>query len=83
MNGMKKNLDLVTTFSKDIGMEVGQEKSSYLIVKRGKTTIQSSNISINGLTISPISNEECYRYLGMDENISYDGTCNKKCVIRE
>jgi hypothetical protein len=51
----KGQLELVTTFSRDIGMEFGQDKCSYLVVNRGKIVDQTGNMDINGLSISPIS----------------------------
>lgn len=44
---------------------------------------QTSNISINGLAVSTESDEEYYRYLGVDEYTSSNGTCNKSQVTEE
>ena len=60
---LKKQLDLVTKFSKDIGMKFGQEKCSYIKIEKGKNTTTSA-IEINGLKIKPIQEGESYRYLG-------------------
>ena len=40
-------------------------------------------ISINGLTIKLIEEGDNYKYLGIDENISYNGPMNKERVTKE
>ena len=79
---LKKQLDLVTTFSNDIGMKFGQDKCAYIKTEKGKNTT-TTPIEINGLTIKPIQEGESYRYLGQDENIAYEGTINKERVSKE
>ena len=78
---LKKQLDLVTTFSNDIGMKFGQDKCAYIKIEKGNNTT-TALIEINGLTIKPIQEGESYRYLGQDENIAYKGTINKERVQR-
>ena len=78
---LKKQLDLVTTFSNDIGMKFGQDKCAYIKIEKRKNTT-TTPIEINGLTIKPIQEGESYRYLGQDENIAYKGTINKERVQR-
>ena len=65
---LKKQLDLVTTFSNDICMKFGQDKYAYIKIEKEKNTT-TTPIEINGLTINPIQEGESYRYLGQDENI--------------
>ena len=79
---LKKQLDLVTTFSNDIGMKFGQDKCAYIKIEKGKNTT-TTPIEINGLTIKPIQEGESYRYLGQDKNIAYKGTINKDRVSKE
>ena len=79
---LKKQLDLVTKFSKDIGMKFGQEKCAYIKIEKGKNTTTSA-IEINGLKIKPIQEGESYRYLGQEENVAYEGTINKERVTNE
>ena len=79
---LKKQLELVTKFSKDIGMKFGQDKCAYIRIEKGKNTT-SSAIVMNGLTIKPIQEGESYRYLGQDENIAYEGKINKERVTKE
>ena len=78
---LKNQLDLVTTFSNDIGIKFGQDKCAYIKIEKGKNT--TTPIEINGLTIKPIEEGESYRYLGQDENIAYEGTINKEKVSKE
>ena len=73
---LKKQLDLVTTFSNDIVMKFGQDKCAYIKIEKGKNTT-TTPIETNGLTIKPIQEGESFRYLGQDENIAYEGTINK------
>ena len=79
---LKKQLDLVTTFSNDIGMKFGQDKCAYIKIEKEKNTT-TTPIEINGLTIKPIQEGESYRYLGQDENVAYEGTINKEKVSKE
>ena len=66
---LKKQLDLVTTFSNDIGMKFGQDKWAYIKIDKGKNTT-TAPIEINGLTNKPIREGESYGYLRQDENIA-------------
>ena len=54
LNSIKKQLDIVTTFSRDINMQFGEDKRSYLQIEKGKVMQNLKPISINGLTIKPI-----------------------------
>ena len=83
MNSMKLLLDLVTQFSKDIGMKFGESKCAYLQIERGRIKVNSENIKINNLNIQQVKEGESYKYLGIDENISFDGTTNKERVLTE
>jgi hypothetical protein len=80
---IKKQLDLITTFSRDIGMSFGEDKCAYLQIEKGKLITSQDPIVINQLTIQPIAEGDCYRYLGIDENISYNGPINKERVTKE
>ena len=73
---LNKQLDLVTTFSNDIGMKFGKDKCAYIKIEKGKKTT-TTPIETNGLTIKPIQEGESFRYLGQDENIAYEETINK------
>ena len=79
---LKKQLDLVTTFSNDIGMKFGQDKCAYIKTEKGKNTT-TTPIEINGLMIKPIQKGDSYQYLGQDENVAYEGTINKERISKE
>ena len=83
MNSMKLLLDLVTQFSKDISMKFGESKCAYLQIERGRVKVNSENIKINNLNVQQVKEGESYKYLGIDENISFDVTTNKGRVLNE
>ena len=80
---MKLSLDLVTHASKDIGMKFGESKCAYCQIERGRIKVNSGNINIKNLNIQQVNKGESYKYLGIDENISFDGTTNKERVLTE
>ena len=82
LNSTKKQLDIITTFSRDINMQFGEDKCAYLQIEKGKVMQNLKPISINGLTIKPIEEGDNYKYLGIDENISYNGPINKERVTK-
>ena len=79
---LKKQLNLVTTFSYDIGTKFGQDKCAYIKTEKGKNTT-TTPIEINGLMIKPIQKGDSYQYLGQDENVAYEGTINKERISKE
>ena len=76
LNHIKKQLDLITQYSTDIGMKFGESKCAFLVVKRGKLVPCPQTLNMNGLTIQPLHSGENYKYLGQDENVRYDGPIN-------
>ena len=74
----KKQLGLVTTFSKDTGMTFGDDKCAYQQIQNGKLLQCTKNLEINQLSIKPMKEGDTYKYLGIDENISYIGPINKE-----
>ena len=82
-NGIKKQLDLVTRFSQDIGMNFGQDKCAHLVIEKGQIKHNGQDLEMNGVKIQQVDEAEFYKYLGQDENISYVGTVNKKRVCKE
>ena len=80
---MKKLLDFVTTFSRDIGMTFGQDKCAYLIIEKGKIKTTGKDLTMNNVTLKEIEQNNSYKYLGQDENISYVGDMNKNRVSSE
>ena len=83
LNSTKKQLDIITTFSRDINMQFGEDKCACLQIEKGKVMQNLEKISINGLTIKPIEEGDNYKYLGIHENISYNGLINKERVTKE
>ena len=62
------------------------EKRSELIYKQKKERKVIQNlkpISISSLTIKPIEEGDNYKYLGIDENISYNVPVNKERVTKQ
>ena len=82
-SSVQKQLDIITTFFKDINMNFGEEKCAYMRIEKGKMVDNSNPIVMNDLTIKPILSGDNYRYLGIDENIAYSGSINKICVLKE
>ena len=83
MSDMKAMLNLVTTFSNDIGMKFGESKCCYVVVKRGKAMKNTDALLVNGLKLSPIGPHDSYRYLGLDECVEYNDVLNKERVSTE
>ena len=83
MNSMKLLLNQVTTFSDDIGMKFGESKCAYIVIEKGTLIEKKEPIIINNVKIKPMKEDESYKYLGQDENISYVGPVNKERVIKE
>ena len=79
---VKQQLDLIATFSKDIKLEFGIDKFSYINIERGSKSL-GVNLSLNDVEISEIENGECYKYLGQGEDIVFDNVLNKERVIAE
>ena len=75
---IKKQLDIITTFSKYIRMTFGEDKCAFLEIHKGKMINNLEPLVINNLTIKTIQHGDSYRYLGIDENISYSGPLNKE-----
>ena len=78
INTAKKQLDLVTAFSKDTGMTFGDDKCAYQQTQKGKLLQCTKNLDINQLSIKAMKEGDTYKYLGIDENTSYIGPINKE-----
>ena len=50
-SSIKKQLDITTTFSKDINMNFGEEQCAYMQIDKGKLVDNSNPIVMNDLTI--------------------------------
>ena len=64
----------MTTFSKDTGTTFGEDKCAYQQVENGKLIKNTEDLKINNFNIQPVKDSDTYKYLGIDENISYVGT---------
>ena len=80
---IKKLLDLVTTFSRDICMDFGIDKCAYMKVVKGKQVSNLQSLEMNDTVMQPIEEGDTYKYLGQDENINFDGPINKERVTKE
>ena len=78
-----KQLDIVTTFSEDVGMKFGKDKCAYLQIERGKIVQNEGPKFTNQVTIKPVKEGDCYRYLGVHENIEFVGPINKDKILKE
>ena len=73
----KLRLDLITTFTKDINMQFGSNKCAYIYIERGKQVSLGQKFIINNIELNQLENGDCYKYLGQDEDIGFNGTLNK------
>ena len=64
-------------------MKFRKSKCTYLQIERGRIKVNSENIKINNLNIQQVKEGELYKYLWINENISFDGTTNKETVLTE
>ena len=61
INAMKLLIDLVTQFSKDIGMKLGESKCTYLHIERVRIEVNSENIKIDNLNIKQVKEGDKYQ----------------------
>ena len=80
---MIKILEIVTTFSHDVGMSFGVSKCTYQCIERGKQKLQNQPLEANSLIIQEIEEGDQYKYLGMDESVGIIGPLNKQRVVKE
>ena len=78
INILKKQLDFVTTFSKDTRITFGEDKCAYQQVENGKSVQNTEHLEMNNLFNKPIKDGDTYKYLGINKNISYVGAVNKE-----
>ena len=53
-SSIQKQLDIITTFSKDINMNFGEGKCAYIRIEKRKMEDNSNPIIVNDLTIKPL-----------------------------
>ena len=80
---VKLLLDIITTFSNDVGLTFGESKCAYIYIEHGKRKSLGKSIKINGLTVRELEHGEMYTNLSQDESISYNGPLNKEGVTSE
>ena len=83
INILKKQLDLVPTFSQDTGMTFGEDKCAYQQVENGNLIQNTEHLEMNNLFIKPIKDGDTNKYLGIDKNTTCVGAVNKKRVTKE
>lgn len=79
----EEKLRIITNFTNDIGMKLGEDKCAYLNIERGQRKSLGRSITMNGFTMQELKNEETYKYLGVDEDTSYCGPVNKERLLQE
>ena len=73
-----KQLDIVTMFSKDIGMSFGQEKCAYIHAERGKKKSLGESLTLNNIVIKELNEGDRCTYLGIDESAGMDEELTKR-----
>ena len=66
----EKQLQVITKFTNDIGMTFGADKCAYLYIERGQRKTLGDTIHVNGLELTELVENDLYKYLGCDEDIS-------------
>ena len=79
----KLQLDLITTFTKDIRMEFGKDKCAYMYIEKGKKKSLGEKLTVNEMELDELENGDLYKYLGQDESVGYNNALNKEKVTKE
>ena len=79
----EQKLRVITEFTNDIGMRFGEEKCAFLNIEKGRCKKLGVTIEMNNLRMKELEDGDTYRYLGLDENLSYSGPLNKNRIMRE
>ena len=82
-DGAKQQLDLITVFTADIGMEFGKDKCAYVFIDKGKQKSLGEKFSVEELELNELEDGEQYKYLGQDESVGYNNTLNKEKVFKK
>ena len=64
-------------------MKFGEDKCAYMYVEKGQRKELKNTITMNGLNLNELKSEDSYKYLGMNEDISYRGEINKERAKKE
>ena len=54
-----------------------------MVVERRKIIAATEPITINNVTINPMTEGDSYKYLGQDENLGYVGPVNEERVTNK
>ena len=69
---LDKLLEIVHSFSKDIGMEFGLDKCAKCTIKKGKKTKSPDKEIEEGKFIVDLESDTTYTYLGIEENATLE-----------
>ena len=64
-------------------MKFGVDKCAFVQDEKGKLIQNPESRIINDLIIKPLPTGDTYTYLGIDENITYDGPMNKANITKD
>ena len=78
----KLQLDLISQFTRDISMQLGSDKCAYLNIERGNQKSLGKFLTLDETKLAELTEGECYKYLGQDENVGYNNVLNKERVIK-
>ena len=78
-----KQLEIITEFTNDIGMQFGEDKCAYINIEKGTRKRLDTPIELNGLKMNELKEDDSYKYLGMDEDVAYKGELTKDRVRKE
>ena len=79
----KQQLDLISEFTADIGMEFGKDKCAYVFIDKGKQKKLGEKFAVVELELNELEDGEQYKYLGQDECVGYNNILNKERVLKE
>uniref|UniRef100_H3AQQ4 Reverse transcriptase domain-containing protein n=1 Tax=Latimeria chalumnae TaxID=7897 RepID=H3AQQ4_LATCH len=77
---LQSMLELVSSFSKSVTMEIGVDKCTVLHAKRGKLERHNNVQLLDGAEIQELGPEKCYKYLGMQQQLNINTTKIKEAV---
>ena len=64
-------------------MTFGLANCACIYIERGKRKSLGKRIDISGIEISELEEGNMYKYLGVDEDIGFDGPLNKEKIRKE
>ena len=64
-------------------MQLGSDKCAYLNRERGNQKSLGKFLTLDKMKLAELTEDECYKYLGQDENIGDNDVLNKERVIKE